>query len=189
MVAALAILAAPATRAQDAATQERLNKLSGQIEDLIAGQQAMRDQITELSKELGAVREEAGKPNTSVATHDELSRLADAIKEVDRKRLEDNEKIHADLVKLSKTLSAPPPEHHRSSAPPSPPPDTTSQGGGDKTGFEYVVQQGDTLGKIVKGCREKNVMVTTDQILKANPGLVPEKLRVGQKIFIPGPQS
>jgi LysM repeat protein len=92
-------------------------------------------------------------------------------------------------VKLSKTLSAPPPEHHRSSAPPSPPPDTTSQGGGDKTGFEYVVQQGDTLGKIVKGCREKNVMVTTDQILKANPGLVPEKLRVGQKIFIPGPQS
>jgi LysM repeat protein len=29
--------------------------------------------------------------------------------------------------------------------------------------------------------------VTTDQILKANPGLNPNSLKVGQKIFIPAP--
>jgi len=31
--------------------------------------------------------------------------------------------------------------------------------------------------------------VTTDDILKANPGLKAEKLKVGQKIFIPAPQQ
>jgi len=31
--------------------------------------------------------------------------------------------------------------------------------------------------------------VSTEQILKANPGLTAEKLRVGQKILIPAPQS
>jgi LysM repeat protein len=29
--------------------------------------------------------------------------------------------------------------------------------------------------------------VTADQILKANPGLDPKSLKVGQKIFIPAP--
>jgi len=189
ILAALAIWAAPVAQAQDAATEERLNKLSGQIEDLIAGQKAMRDQIDALSRELASVREDSGKPNASSASHEELSRLADAIKEVDRKRMEDNEKIHADLVKLGKTLSAPTPSHSRASYTPSSDTTGTGNASADKPGFEYVVLPGDTLGKIVKGCREKNVIVTTDQILKANPGLVAEKLKVGQKIFIPGPQS
>ena len=33
------------------------------------------------------------------------------------------------------------------------------------------------------------VKVTTDQILKANPGLKAEKLKPGQEIWIPAPQS
>ena len=56
-------------------------------------------------------------------------------------------------------------------------------------GFEHVVQSGDTLLGIVQAYREKNIKVTKDQILKANPGLVAEKMRVGQKIWIPAPQS
>src|SRR5437867_2592323 len=56
-------------------------------------------------------------------------------------------------------------------------------------GFEYVVQSGDTLLAIVKAYREKNVKVTQDEILKANPGLVATRLKVGQKIWIPAPQS
>jgi LysM repeat protein len=183
------LCAAPAMRAQDAATEERLNKLSGQIDDLIAGQKTLRDQLAELSRELQSLRDEQGKPNTSYANHEELSRLADAIKEVDRKRLDDNEKIHADLLKLGNTLAVPAPSHRKShDAPPTdnPVPDKTATS--DK-GFEHVIQPGDTLSVIVQGCRDKNIKVTIDQILKANPGLKPEKLHPGQKIFIPAPAS
>jgi len=189
LLLAWALCAAPATRAEDAATEERLNKLSGQIEDLIAGQKTLRDQVAELSRQLQTLREEQGKPNSSYANHDELSRLADAIKEVDRKRVEDNEKIHADLLKLGNTLSAPLPpsrKKHESAPPDSAVPDKTATP--DK-GFEHVIQQGETLSLIVQGCREKNIKVTVDQILKANPGLKPDKLRPGQKIFIPAPAS
>ncbi len=55
-------------------------------------------------------------------------------------------------------------------------------------GFEYVIKSGDTLEAIVQAYREKNIKVTVSQIVNANPGLKPERLRVGQKIFIPAPQ-
>jgi LysM repeat protein len=47
-------------------------------------------------------------------------------------------------------------------------------------GTEYVVVQGDTLGKIAK----KNG-VTLKALEEANPGVVPTKLKVGQKLQIP----
>jgi LysM repeat protein len=52
-------------------------------------------------------------------------------------------------------------------------------------GIEYVVKEHDTLSGIVKSCRDQKINVTMDQILKANPGLKPERMRTGQKIFIP----
>lgn len=194
-ITAWALCAMPAARCQDAATEERLNKLSGQIEDLIASQKTLRDQVSALTRELQSVRDEQGKPNTSYISREEFNRLADAIKEVDRKRIEDNEKIHNDLVSLGKTLAATPAPSHpkRNSVAQQPPPDTAAP---DKTpanipdkGFEHVVQSGDTLSLIVQGCRDKNIKVTIDQIIKANPGLKPERLKVGQKIFIPAAQS
>lgn len=51
------------------------------------------------------------------------------------------------------------------------------------------MKKGDTLSTIVQAYRDNNIKVTMDQILKANPGLKPERMRVGQKIFIPAPQS
>jgi len=183
----LALCSAPGVRAQDAATQERLDKLSGRIEDLTTAQEALKKQITELSRELEGVREQSGKPNTSYARHEDLSRLAEAIKEVDRKRMDDAEKIHTELLNLRKVLEAPPPQPKKSSV--APPKDTagTSNPSTPEKGFEYVVKSGDTLDAIAVGCKEKNIKVTVAQILKANPGLKAERLRVGQKIFIPAP--
>jgi beta-lactamase regulating signal transducer with metallopeptidase domain/LysM repeat protein len=63
---------------------------------------------------------------------------------------------------------------------------TTSPHPSDK-GFEYVIQKGDTLSIIAQAYKEKNIKVSNDDILKANPGLKAEKLKVGQKIFIPAP--
>ena len=67
---------------------------------------------------------------------------------------------------------------------------TTSSGsgtGGKESGYEYKVAAGDTLLIIAKAYRDQGIKVTSEQILKANPGLDPKSLKVGQKIFIPAP--
>ena len=56
-------------------------------------------------------------------------------------------------------------------------------------GFEYVIEKNDSLSAIAKAYAEKNIKVTPEQILKANPGLDPNRMRVGKKIFIPAPAA
>jgi len=188
MVVALVLWSVLTVRAQDAATQERLDKLSGQIENLTEAQAALRKQISELSRELESVREQMGKPSTSYARPEDLNRLAEKVAEVDRKRIEDAENVHAELLKLRKVLEAPLSQPKKG---PVTAPKQTSGATTSKTpekGYEYVVQSGDTLDAIALAYKEKNIKVTVAQILKANPGLKAERLKVGQKIFIPAPQ-
>jgi len=183
------MLSAPAAlRAQDAATEERLNKLSGQIEDISAAQEVLRKQLASLMKDVDSLREQAAKPSPSYARPEDLNRLADAIKEVDRKRIEDAEKIHSELLKLRKLLETPIPSTRRTStARSSRDNSSASSTSTPEKGFEYVIRSGDTLDAIVMAYREKNIKVTVKEIIDANPGLVPERLQIGQKIFIPAP--
>ena len=188
LLVTLALCIPPALRAQDAATQERLDKLSGRIEDLTAAQETLKKQVNELAKELAGVREQSAKPNASYARLEDLNHLAEAIKEVDRKRMDDAEKIHTELLKLRKVLEMPPSQPKKSPVSVSKDtpviPDSTTP----TKGFEYVIKSGDTLDAVALAYREKNVKVTVAQILKANPGLKAERLIVGKKIFIPAPQ-
>ena len=171
---------------QEAATEERWSKLSGQIEDLCAAQEAQQKRIAELATGLTGVREQLGKPDANYASQQELICLANAIRDIDQKRSSDGEQIHIELASLGRLLTTPPP-----------PKETTSVASADnpgsagptapESGYEYVIQRGDTLSAISRTYREKNIKVSVDQILKANPGLKAEKLRPGQKIFIPGP--
>jgi LysM repeat protein len=188
LLVTLALCAAPAVRAQDAATQERLDKLSGRIDDLTAGQAALKNQINDLSRELENLREQLGKPNTSYASREELSSLAQKIKEVDQKRIDDAEKVRSELLKLRKVLEAPLNTPRQKAAVQPKEKSGPEQPAGDEKVFPYVIQAGDTLDAIVQAYKEKNIKVTVAQILKANPGLKPERLKVGQKIYIPAPQ-
>lgn len=187
LLVTLALCSAPAVRAQDAATQERLDKLAGRIEDLTASQEALRKQVDELVKELQGVREQANKPTVNYARPEDLNRLAETVKEVDRKRLDDAENTRAELLKLRNVLATPLPQPKKTVV--SAPKDTSAtptQTTSDR-GFEYVIKSGDTLDAIAQACREKNIKVTVAQILKANSGLKAERLYVGKKIFIPAP--
>jgi septal ring factor EnvC (AmiA/AmiB activator) len=187
----LALCAPPVLRGQDAATQERLDKLSGRIEDLVAAQESIKKQLSELAREIESVREQASKPTGNYATREDLNRLAEKVGEVDRKRIEDAEKIRTELLKLrdvfktqlappKKGLAAPPAER---STPEPPAADPNAKV------FPYKIQSGDTLDAIVQAYREKNIKVTVAEILKANPGLKAEKLIVGKTIYIPAPKS
>jgi LysM repeat protein len=189
LLATLALCATPIVRAQDAATQERLDKLAGQVDNLTEAQEALRKQIRELSRELESLREQLAKPNASYARQEDLIHLLEEIKAVDRKRVDDAEKVRTELLKLRKALEVPPsaPKQKASSAPKEKP--AAEKPAGDEKVFPYVVQSGDTLDAIVQAYREKNVKVTVAQILAANPGLKADRLRVGQKIYIPAPQN
>jgi LysM repeat protein len=188
LLVTMALFCPLGVRAQDAATQERLDKLSGRIEDLTAAQEALKKQISDMSRELESVREQSGKPNTSYARQEDLNLLEKGIKEVDRKRVEDAEKIQTQLLNLRKVLEAPPPQTKKSSVTTPKDPPVTGNSSAQEKGFEHVVKPGETLDAIALGCKEKNLKVTVAQILKANPGLKAERLKVGQKIFIPAPQ-
>ena len=188
LLVALALCTPAALRAQDAATQERLDKMSGRIEDLTAAQETLKKQISELTKELQNVREQSAKPSASYARSEDLNQLAEKLKEVDRKRMDDAEKIRIELLKLRKVLEMPPPQPKKSSVSvPKENPVTPVSTMSDK-GFEYVIKSGDTLEAVALAYREKNIKVTVAQILSANPGLKAERLYVGKKIFIPAPQ-
>ena len=52
-------------------------------------------------------------------------------------------------------------------------------------GYEYVVHKGDSLASIAQEFTKAGVMVSSQELLAANPGLNPSRLRVGQVIFVP----
>lgn len=190
LLVGLALYCAPTLRAEDAATEERLNKLAGRIDDLVAGQESLRNRIQALERDIESVREQAAKPTGNYASQEELKRLADAVKEVDQKRIKDAEAVKGEFVKLSKEVAAPPPASRKAATSSSTERASGETSSAPEKGFgEYTIQDKDTLSLIVKAYREKNIKLTSEQIIKANPGLVPEKLKVGQKIWIPAPQS
>jgi LysM repeat protein len=185
LLVTLALCSTPTARAQDAATQERLDKLSGRIEDLIASQEVLKKQVSDLAREIEGVRELASKPTGNWATQEDLKRVAKGVEEVDRKRRDDSELVQKQLERLRKVLETPLPTPKPKPAPgpkDNPVPDKPSK---PEQGVEHVVKSGETLSAIVQACREQKINVTLKQILDANPGLKPERLRAGQKIFIP----
>jgi LysM repeat protein len=189
LLAALLLCGISNVRADDAATEERLNQLSGKIEDLIAGQEAQRKQLAELRREIESVREQSSKPVGNFAAQEDLKRVAEIVKEVDRKRLEDYEKIRTTIKDLGATLAAQPPQKQRKSEPPPKEMAQADKPPKSEKGFEHTVKSGDTLSGIVAAYREQNIKVTAEQIKAANPALIPEKMRLGQKIWIPAPQQ
>lgn len=176
-------------RAQDAATEEQLNKLRGDLSALQASNVELQKRLADVLKELQDVREQAAKPTGNYATAEDLKQLADKIKEVDRKRVDDVDLIKEEIKKLGKLMASPPSGSGRGKrSEESTKVNTDTPATSDK-GYEYVIKSGDTLSALVTEYNRQGVKVTTDQVLKANPGLKPESLRVGQKIFIPAPAA
>ena len=171
--------------AQDAATQQQIDKLSGQIQDLLEAQAVQAKRLDALEKEIGDLRDKAGQPAAGdSASADDLKKLAAQVQEIDKKRQDDNELIIKQIEKLGKMgagTTRPKPVVSNDTPLPTP--------GGKQKGYDYEIHAGDTLSAIAKAYRDQGVKVTTTQILAANPGLTPNNMKVGQKIFIPDPNA
>ena len=176
--------AAAAAKAEREAEEERYKRLNSAVDDLLVVKMEQDKRIAALAREVESLREQVSKPSGDHASREELSKLAGKVQEIDKKREEDKELILKKIGELGKTLSTPN-ARHRAAVTDSPPADPADRG----KGYEYEIQSGDTLSVIVQAYRVKNIKVTVDQILKANPKLEPTKLRVGQKIWIPSPDK
>ncbi|MBI5774269.1 MAG: LysM peptidoglycan-binding domain-containing protein [Verrucomicrobia bacterium] len=192
--AALAQPNPAAAAAERAEAEERQRILSATVSDLAAAQAAQQKKIARLTEEIKSLREAAATPTVKHATAEDLNRLAERLAELDKRREADKELILAEIAKLAKTFSAPPVSRPR---PPKPAPATNSpppKVDGDLPVIEYSVQKGDTsLTAIVMAYneaakKEGRKTITTQQVLDANPGLNPNRMKIGQKINLPVPK-
>ncbi len=183
-------LTAPLVRAQDTATQQQIDKLTGSIQDIQETLLRQNQRLDVIEKEISDLREKVNAPVTQkdFAERDDLRKLAEQVQEIDRKRQDDRELILKQIEAIGKAAAmAPLPTttHSKPAKPAAATPDDTATPATPVNGYEYLVKQGDTLGLIAKAYREKGVKVTKAQIIAANPKMNPEVLIPGKKIFIP----
>jgi LysM repeat protein len=171
--------------AQDTATQQQLDKLSGQIQDLLAAQGKHDQVLAELRRDISELRDKVNTPQVNdSASREDLKALAEKVQEIDRKRQEDRDLILKEIEKLGRVAATP-----VRRATPKPTEDTSPAPTTPQKGYDYTIAPGDTLSAIAKAYHDQGVKVTATQILKANPGLDATKLYVGKKIFIPDPNA
>ena len=133
-----------AARAQDAATQQQIDKLNGQVQDLLDAQATQAKRIVALEKEIAGLGDRVNQ--------DDLKKLADQVREIDRKRQEDNARILKELERLGKALGVSQPSRKTTPNVPT----TTPAGnpgpaaGSPQKGYDYNVRSGDTLSAIAK---------------------------------------
>jgi TolA-binding protein len=168
--------------------EERFKTLNAKIDQLVEANEAYQKKINRLAGEVDKLKEEVERSKNDTMK-DTVKRLEEAIKEVDRQRIADNEKIVAEFAKIGKTLSPGPatsnaakPPVGAGTTPPRPP-------AGPEKGYEYLVKSGDTGGTILQFYRDQGVKISLRQLMEANPGVNWNKLKIGQKIFVPMPDK
>jgi LysM repeat protein len=181
------VFTASLARAQDDATQQQIDKLFGQIQDMLDAQAAQGKRIDALEKQVSDLGDKLNQPAAGdSASADDLKKLAAQVQEIDKKRQDDNDLILKELEKLGKGGSIPS-SHKAPDVSTATTDNPTPASTGPQKGYEYKIAAGDTLSAIAKAYRAQSVKVTSDQILAANPGLNPKNLIVGKTIFIPQP--
>lgn len=174
-------------QAQDVATlDEKVRRMSGYIQDLQEKTDSQQKQISELAKEVSALREKLqSQPTAATASQDDLRELAKKVQEIEEKRKSDRNWLEKEFDRLAKLASKPAtPKAATSKSPDAPAGDLP------KEALEHTIASGDTISTIAAAySKETGKKITTDMILRANPGLKAERLVVKNKILIPVPEK
>ncbi|MCX8156301.1 MAG: LysM peptidoglycan-binding domain-containing protein [Verrucomicrobiae bacterium] len=162
---------------------EKYKSLAAAVRALQENQEVLQKKLDAALAELRALQERSSRTPTNWASTEDLRRLAERLVELDKSRIADNKLVLDKIAELAKTLKAAPP------APAAPPATPTRKPAPAKEekGYEYVVQSGDTLTRIIKEYRDAGIKVSQKAIEEANPGVDWNRLKIGQKIWIPAP--
>ena len=178
------------TRAQNSSLQNRalienVNRLQGQLEDLLQSYNALKKEVDILQIELRKTRAESLKSKPDSITKSDIEELTKAIREVDRKRSADKELILKEIRNIARNSN-------NNSRPIPTTPSTTNRK--PQKGFEHTVQSGETISAIIAAYNEQlkieggKKRITLNSVLKANPKLNPRSIQIGQILFIPDPR-
>jgi LysM repeat protein len=162
---------------------EKYKSLAAAVRALQENQEVLQKKLDAALAELRALQERTSRTPTNWASTEDVRRLAERLVELDKSRVADNKLVLDKIAELAKTLKAPPPAPAN---PPAPTPRKTAPAKEEK-GYEYVVQSGDTLTRIIKEYRDAGIKVSQKAIEEANPGVDWNRLKIGQKIWIPAP--
>ena len=178
------------TGAQARFYAEQFQRLRGEIDELKSAHALQQQQTDKLKTQVKNLKDENRKLNRlldgNFVKPDEVKALQVALKELDANRLKDLaivQKALADLGKLIQKVA----QQKAAHVEPNPPAVAKN--------FKFnthKVEPGEFLGTIIiaynRAYKEEGLgTVTQSQVLKANPGLNPNRLLVGQKIKIPLP--
>ena len=185
--------ATPGTTGSDRYFLEQIRQLRGEMEELKGAYNLQIRKVMALETEVRTLRtanETLKRENAlKFASNKSIDELAAKIMELDKNRLNDldvtNKQIDAILQTVKKLAAAPPatPRHNGS----------TNPAPADFKAREHVVQSGEFLSTILEAYNAAfkaeglSGRVTQSQVLKANPGLDPNRLLVRQKLLIPLP--
>jgi predicted RNase H-like nuclease (RuvC/YqgF family) len=177
---------------------ERYERMVADIQALQAANDALQSKLSALQQQVQDLRNQQSQAPANFATPDDLRRLAGKIEEVDRKREEDKqtiaEEIRKSIAELKHALVADSAPSRAGSSRPAAPAESSDNEKGNEKGFVYKIQEGDSLSAIVKAYnsdfKSKGMKtITLKQAMDANPDIDWNRLKVGQKIIIPRPES
>jgi ABC-type transporter Mla subunit MlaD len=146
-MAALSLAAAMPTRIEaqaidPAVVGERLQRLTSIVESMELTLASQKRQIDALQQEVQNLRDLVTEQNNRRDWASDLKKLADAISEVDRKRIADNEHVVKILGELRKAVSTP--------AEPAKPARSRSTEIATDKALPYVFKRGDTLSGVLQ---------------------------------------
>lgn len=195
LVARADALAEAAALAAERNADERYKRLNADIQNiqdtqelLIRRQEEFRQRLDRLADEIRALKDDQTRSSGNYATREELRSYVAKLKEVDDKREADKKLILEgirDLAKVPVVVAAPVQSRPQSVA---------AAESSDEAPFIYVVKRNDRLLDIIAEYNayfEKHGQskITMGQVLKANPGLKPDRLFPGKKLRIPVPSK
>jgi predicted RNase H-like nuclease (RuvC/YqgF family) len=195
LMLAVALLGSrPALLAQDEAAaalarqaqEEQLRTLSTRVANLEEANLSLQKKIQELTTELFKLREDVARAaNTRevASIQESIRRLEAAVKEVDDKRISDNNKVLAAIESIQDSIKSRPAPPGRST-----PPARTGTRSANQEGYHYTIKSGDTLSGLVAALRAEGLKVSMKEVMDANPDVDWRRLQVGSTIFIPKPE-
>lgn len=170
--------------------EERLRRLEADIQSLqdtqeilLKRQEELRQRLDRLADDIRALKEDQGRSSGNFATREELRKFVEKLREVDQNREADKKLILDSIKELARLPAAPAPESKPAPRRPTEP---------SEEPYVYVVKQHDRLLEIIAEYnnhfqKQGQAKITLEQVLKANPGLNPNRLYPGKKIRIPVP--
>lgn len=193
--------------------EERLRRVERDLESVKEANDSLRKKLGELQRNASLVEESAAKAATrssnilqTTASKEELNQLRDALKESEHRREADKKLFLEKFDELRKLMASAPAvpafsapastRHAKERSDPAGGSRTKSAPSGvPDTGVYHLIEKNQTALEILKAynddqkARGRPGKITLRQLEAANPGTDMNKLRAGQKLFIPIPEK